>query len=190
MLQEIAHRASSANINFVILDKETALYNQLNPGLDHGIMVPLYYFQEAGLSNVNVVAISVAYLSILELFSFGTLIRNAAKALGRRVAIVASGDMSHRLKDEGPYDYHPDGQQFDAEVKKLLAAGDVHSFLDMPEQLRDNAGECGYRSLVIMFGALDGRKFTSRVFSYEGPFGVGYMTAGFLPGEERNPAVI
>lgn len=183
LLQEISQRASSANINFVLLDKDTALYNQLNPKLDHGIMVPLYYLQEAGLSGVKVVAISVAYISLLELFGFGTLIRDAAKALGRRIAIVASGDMSHRLKDEGPYDYHPDGQRFDAEVKKLLAAGDVHSFLDMPEQLRDNAGECGYRSLVIMFGALDGRKFISRVFSYEGPFGVGYLTAGFLLGE-------
>lgn len=184
LLQEIERRASSANINFILLDKETALYNQLNPGLDHGIMVPLYYLQEAGLSNVNVVAISVAFISLLELFVFGTLIRDAAEALGRRVAIVASGDMSHRLKDEGPYDYHPDGRRFDAEVEKLLAAGDVQSFLNMREELRENAGECGYRSLVMMFGALDGRKFTSRVFSYEGPFGVGYLTAGFLPGEE------
>lgn len=184
LLQEIERRASSASINFVLLDKETALYNQLKPRLDHGIMVPLHYLQEAGLSNVNVVAISVAFISLLELFIFGTLIRDAARALGRRVAIVASGDMSHRLKDEGPYDYHPDGQRFDAEVKKLLAAGDMQSFLNMPEELRENAGECGYRSLVMMFGALDGRKFVSRVFSYEGPLGVGYLTAGFLPGEE------
>ena len=184
LLQEISQRASSANINFILLDKDTALYNQLNPRLDHGIMLPLYYLQKAGLSDVKVVAISVAYISLLELFNFGTLIRDAAEALGRRVAIMASGDMSHRLKDEGPYDYHPDGQRFDAEVKKLLAAGDVQSFLDMPEQLRENAGECGYRSLVMMFGALDGRKITSRVFSYEGPFGVGYLTAGFIPGEE------
>jgi AmmeMemoRadiSam system protein A len=184
LLQDIAHKASSANINYILLDKDTALYNQLNPGLDHGIMVPLYYLQEAGLSNVNVVAISVAFISLLELFVFGTLIRDAAEALGRRVAIVASGDMSHRLKNEGPYDYHPDGQRFDTEVEKILAAGDVQSFLNIPEELRENAGECGYRSLVMMFGALDGRKFTSRVFSYEGPFGVGYLTAGFLPGEE------
>lgn len=184
LLQEIAHKTRLANINFVLLDKDTALNNQLNPGLDHGIMVPLYYLQEAGLNNVKVVAISVAFMSLLELFSFGTIIRDAAEVTGRRVAIVASGDMSHRLKNDGPYDYHPDGQRFDAEVKKLLAAGDVRSFLNMPEELRKNAGECGYLSLVMMFGALDGRKFTSRVFSYEGPFGVGYLIAGFLPGDK------
>ena len=37
-----------------------------------------------------------------------------------------------------------------------------------------------------MFGALDGLEFSSRVFTYEGPFGVGYLTAGFMPGEERD----
>lgn len=185
LLQEIARRANLADINVVLLDKETALYNQLNSRLDHGIMVPLHYLQEAGLSDVKILAISVAFISLLDLYSFGTLIRDAAEAMGRRVAIVASGDMSHRLKDEGPYDYHPDGQRFDMEVKKLLAAGDVQAFLDISDKLRDNAGECGYRSLVMMFGVLDGREFTSQVFSYEGPFGVGYLTAGFLPGKER-----
>lgn len=184
LLREIALRSSSANINFVLLDQDTARRNQLNPRLDHGILVPLHYLEEAGLSDASIIPISVAFLSLLELYHFGTLIRDAADALGRRVAIVASGDMSHRLKDDGPYDYHPDGERFDKEIKTLLEQGDVTALLDIPEELRSNAGECGYRSLVIMFGALDGRQFTPCVFSYEGPFGVGYLIAGFLPGEK------
>ena len=98
LLQEIARRANLADINVVLLDKETALYNQLNSRLDHGIMVPLHYLQEAGLSDVKILAISVAFISLLDLYSFGTLIRDAAEAMGRRVAIVASGDMSPDLK--------------------------------------------------------------------------------------------
>lgn len=39
----------------------------------------------------------------------------------------------------------------------------------MPEELVNNAGECGYRSLIIMLGALDGSEYDSRVLSYEGP---------------------
>lgn len=184
LLREIALRASSAGIDFVLLDQDTALHNELNPRLDHGILVPWHYLEEAGLSDVNIVPVSVAFLSLLELYHFGTLIRDAADALGRRVAIIASGDMSHRLKDEGPYDYHPDGERFDNEVKTWLEQGDVTAFLNISEELRNNAGECGYRSLVIMFGALDGRQFTPRVFSYEGPFGVGYLIAGFVPQAE------
>ncbi|MGS0765714.1 AmmeMemoRadiSam system protein A [Syntrophomonas curvata] len=184
LLKNIALRAGSADISMVLLDQDTALRNQLNPRLDHGVLVPWYYLEEAGLVEVNIVPISVAFLSLLELYRFGTIIRDAADALGRRVAIVASGDMSHRLKDEGPYDYHPDGKRFDAEVKTCLEQGDVAAFLNISEELRSNAGECGYRSLVIMFGALDGRGFTPKVFSYEGPFGVGYLVAGFLPEAE------
>ena len=103
--------------------------------------------------------------------------------MGKRVAVVASGDMSHRLKDEGPYDYHPDGSRFDLMVKDMLAEADVQGILNIPEKLRQNAGECGYRSIVIMLGVLDGYDIQSQVFSYEGPFGVGYLTAGFTPGE-------
>lgn len=186
LLKEIALRTSAAGIGFILLDGETARVNQLNPRLDHGILVPWHYLEEAGLNDVNIIAVSVAFLSLLDLYHFGAVIRDAADAVGRRVAIVASGDMSHRLKDEGPYDYHPDGEHYDLEVRKLIEQGDVNAFLNISEELRNNAGECGYRSLVIMFGALDGREFGSRVFSYEGPFGVGYLVAGFLPGAEGN----
>jgi len=184
LMREIAQYSNQNNISVVLLDERTALNNRLNPRLDHGILVPLHYLQEAGLGEVKIVAISFGYLSILELYNFGTLIAKAAEKLERRVAIVASGDMSHRLIDDGPYDYHPDGERFDTAVKNLLAKGDVKGFLNIPQDIRENAGECGYRSIVIMFGTLDGRNFTPRVFSYEGPFGVGYLVAGFQPGEE------
>ncbi|MGE5389586.1 MAG: AmmeMemoRadiSam system protein A [Deltaproteobacteria bacterium] len=186
LLKEIEARSNSALTNFIVLDDELARNNQLQHRIDHGILVPLYYLQQAGLPNVPVAAISIGYLPLMELYAFGGFIRDAADALGRNIAIVASGDMSHFLKDEGPYQYHPDGARFDALVKELLEKGDVVSFVNMPEDLRNNAGECGFRSLVIMLGALDGYEFNSRVFSYEGPFGVGYLTAGFVPGEERD----
>jgi len=186
LLKEIENRSNSAQVNFIVIDGELARNNQLQYRLDHGILVPLYYLEKAGLPKVPVVAISIGYLPLQELYSFGGFIRDAAESLGRRIAIVASGDMSHFLKDEGPYHYHPDGIRFDAGVKQLLEERDVVSFVNLPEDLRNNAGECGFRSLVIMLGALDGREFTSQVFSYEGPFGVGYLTAGFVPGEERD----
>lgn len=186
LLKEIEARSNSAQINFIALDKELARTHRLQHRLDHGILVPFHFLQQAGLPQVQVLAISIGYLPLMDLYSFGGFIRDAANALGRNIAIVASGDMSHFLKDEGPYQYHPDGAHFDARVKELLEKGDVVSFINMPEDLRNNAGECGYRSIVIMLGALDGREFSSKVFSYEGPFGVGYLTAGFIPGAERD----
>jgi AmmeMemoRadiSam system protein A len=185
LLAGIEKGARQAGIPFLSIDEELARHNHLQSRLDHGILVPLHYLQEAGLPDMPIVAISIGYLSITELYGFGTLIRQAAQKLGRNIAVIASGDMSHRLKDEGPYDYHPDGERFDHQMRDLIAAGDTLSLLEIPEDLRNNAGECGYRSVVILLGTLDGLHFSPQVFSYEGPFGVGYLVAGFTPGEEK-----
>jgi hypothetical protein len=42
------------------------------------------------------------------------------------------------------------------------------------------AGQCGLRSLVALGGFLgDEAVRDPQIFSYEGPFGVGYLVAGF-----------
>ncbi len=181
LMAKIGKIAVDAGINMLAVDGELARNNGLNPSLDHGILVPLYYIQEAGLKDIPIVAISIGFLEVQELYVFGKAIQDAAEQLGKRIAVLASGDMSHRLKNEGPYDYHPDGLHFDQRVKTILETADVDSLLNMPLTLRENAGQCGYPSLIIMFGALDGIDFEPRIFSYEGPFGVGYLNAGFFP---------
>jgi len=166
------------------INREIAGKYRLNPELDHGIMVPLYYLQQTGL-RTPLVAISIGLLSNIDLYRFGTLIQKTAHQLGRRVALIASGDMSHRLKEEGPYRFHPDGSVFDGQIRELIGQGNVEGILNIASGLRENAGECGYPSIVIMLGALDGHELQSRVFSYEGPFGVGYLVAGIIPTNER-----
>ncbi len=135
LLKEIATRSAQSNLPFIILDKDTARQHRLNPDLDHGILVPFHYLQEAGLTDVKIVAISVAYLSTFELYQFGHILEQAADKVGRKVAILASGDMSHRLKSDGPYEYHPDGPIFDQAVRELLGAGDAKGILDLPESM-------------------------------------------------------
>jgi aromatic ring-opening dioxygenase LigB subunit len=185
LIKEIANAAASEGITFLPIDKATAAGHRLNARLDHGILVPLMYLKEAGLKETRIIAISVGYLPITDLYRLGSIITASAEKLGRRIAVVASGDMSHRLKEEGPYDYHPDGPRFDKKMCEYLSAGDVLATIKMPAELRDNAGECGFRSVVMMLGTLDGKDFSSSVISYEGPFGVGYLVAEFVPGKPR-----
>jgi len=190
LLSEIGRLCSDADITMLAIDEGLAGKYNLQKNLDHGILVPLYYLQEAGCHDIEIIALSVAYLPLLELYQTGLIIRQAAQRLGRRVAIVASGDMSHHLKSEGPYSYHPDGPRFDRLMQDMLARGDVSGILELDEGMRNNAGECGYRSVVMMLGALDGLSFESQVFSYEGPFGVGYLVAGFKPGTEARVSIL
>jgi len=189
LVRELSGMARQKGISLVEIDRDLARRHGLNEKLDHGVLVPLNYLEKAGMGNKPVVSISVGYLDVLELYAFGQLIRQAAQRLQMKAAVVASGDMSHRLKDEGPYDYHPDGSVFDQQIKELLRVGDIEAILRIPDSLRHNAGECGYMSIVIMLGALDGYAFESRIFSYEGPFGVGYLVAGLAPGSSR-PSVM
>jgi AmmeMemoRadiSam system protein A len=186
LIQELGLLVEGQGITLVGVNREIARRHKLNQQLDHGIMVPLYYLEKAGLGKLPIVAISVGLLPNLQLYTFGKLIQQAAQILNKRVAIVASGDMSHRLKDEGPYDYHPDGTRYDLAIRDLIIEKDVKGILEISEKLRHNAGECGYPSILIMLGALDGYDFQPTIFSYEGPFGVGYLTVGINPDKPRN----
>ena len=92
---------------------------------------------------------------------------------------MASGDLSHKLKADGPYGFAPEGPVFDEAVTKAMAAGDFLSFLAMDAGLCSRAAECGLRSFQMMAGALDGLAVSPRLLSHEGTFGVGYAVALF-----------
>lgn len=144
------------------------------PELDHGVMVPLYF-----LKPERIVRISLSGLSLTDHYRFGMCISEAARALSRKVAIVASGDMSHKLKTDGPYGFAPEGPEHDSFVCDCIRDGDFRSLISIDPKLCERAAECGFRGLVMLLGTLDGLKTTSRVLSYEGPYGVGYLTATF-----------
>jgi len=99
----------------------------------------------------------------------------------KRLAWIASGDMSHRLAENGPYGLHPSGPKFDREFIDLLKKKDVGGILNMNPRLVEEAGECGLRSFCQLLGAFQGTKikWTPEILSYEAPFGVGYLVANF-----------
>lgn len=146
--------------------------------LDHATLVPLWFLQRE-YKAFQLVRISVSGLSGQEHFALGKCVAEAAETLGRRTVFIASGDLSHRLSDQGPYDYAVEGPVFDKQVTEAMAAGDLQAFLRFPEEFCEAAGECGLRSFQILAGALDGKSVTPSLLSYEGPFGVGYAVAAF-----------
>lgn len=147
-------------------------YN-VNVGLDHGVMVPLYFINKQ-YTQYKLVHITYAPLSDMDLYKFGITIRKAVEQLPGKAVFIASGDLSHRLKEEGPYDYSPHGEKFDKEFLQHLENGDVISLFGMEKEMVCNAGECGRRSVITLLGALEGYDFKGDLLSYEGTFGVGY----------------
>lgn len=144
--------------------------------LDHGTSVPLYFLLRNGWKG-KVVALGYTFLSNEDHLRFGACIKRAIEEMGHPVAIVASGDLSHRLKPGAPAGFYPDAHLFDEEVVESLRACDPSRIVNINQHLRKQAGECGYRSMLIAFGATEETEQRCEVLSYEAPFGVGYMVA-------------
>lgn len=154
--------------------------------LDHGTMVPLHFINKY-YNDYKLVRIGISGLSLIEHYKFGKCIAKVAEELNRSVVFIASGDLSHSLKDEGPYGYTEEGPIFDKEVTVAMDRGDFMKFLSLNEEFCEAAGECGLRAFIIMAGALDGKDVESELLSYEGPYGVGYAVATFkATGENEN----
>jgi len=146
-----------------------------NP-LDHGALVPLYYLAEQGWDGPVVVIGFTAQSNELHV-EFGRAVKRAAVEIGRKIAFIASGDLSHRLTVDGPYRYEPTAHLFDEQIVRGVDSGDASVIMGIDTTLRYNAGECGYRSILVGLGVAEGLGGTPEVLSYEGPFGVGYMVA-------------
>jgi AmmeMemoRadiSam system protein A/AmmeMemoRadiSam system protein B len=144
--------------------------------LDHGTAVPLYFLQRNGWRG-RVVALGYTFLSNEDHLRFGACIKRAADELGRPVAFVASGDLSHRLKPSAPAGFNPKAYLFDQEVVEAIRVAQPQRIVEIDQGLRKMAGECGYRSMLVAFGATDETKRDCEVLSYEAPFGVGYLVA-------------
>ncbi len=144
--------------------------------LDHGAFVPLY-FMEKELPKTKLIHITIGMLELNTLYDLGLKIKEVLEAGEGTFAIVVSGDLSHRLKEDGPYGYHEKGPEFDRRIINTIKRCNVADILNMPKEIYGPAGECGLRPIALGFGILGEGKMTSRVVSYEGPFGVGYMNA-------------
>lgn len=141
--------------------------------LDHGAMVPLYFVNQF-FKEYKLVRIGLSGLSLKKHYELGESIGKTAEKLGRRAVFIASGDLSHRLKAEGPYGYQAEGPEYDRRLMTLMGEGAFGELFDFSEDFCEKAGECGHRSFTIMAGALDKKKVQAELLSYEGPFGVGY----------------
>jgi AmmeMemoRadiSam system protein A/AmmeMemoRadiSam system protein B len=167
LLAEITRAAAAENLSTMRIKGRE---------LDHGTAVPLYFLQRNGWRG-RVVALGYSFLSNEDHVRFGKCIRAAVDKLGRPIAFIASGDLSHRLKPEAPAGFNPEAHLFDEEVVDAIRSCSTKRIVDIDQELRRTAGECGYRSMLVAIGAGEGLEQSCEVFNYEAPFGVGYLVA-------------
>lgn len=179
-IQGLKERAGREKIEVITLSTAELENYNFKSTLDHGVLVPLHFIVKAGL-KAPVVPITMGLLPYNDLYNFGKIIQKTLNEMDIDAVIIASGDLSHRLKPGAPAGYNPRGEEFDKRLINLLDEENYELVLKLEPKLIEKAGECGLRPLIIMLGALEGLSFFSEVKSYEGPFGVGYAVVGFYP---------
>jgi aromatic ring-opening dioxygenase LigB subunit len=146
--------------------------------LDHGAGVPLATLVPAGLKP-SVVVLSPTMDAGKPQFAFGQAVKEAIMSINRRVAVICSGDLSHRLSSDTPNGFSPKGKEFDDLMLANLASGSASPILQMNPELVEEAHACGYGPICMLMGILDRVNCTPELLCYEAPFGVGYCTMEF-----------
>ena len=148
--------------------------------LDHGTMVPLWFIRNR-YSEGKLVRIGLSGLPLTEHYRLGQIIARAVEDTGRRAVLIASGDLSHKLREYGPYGFASDGPEYDRRIMDVYGRAAFGELFDFDDGFCYRAAECGHRSFVIMAGAFDGLRVKATVLSHQDVTGVGYGICTFYP---------
>lgn len=152
--EAIAREAGSADLN-VIAHKVESL------GLEYGTIVPMHYMNPDGWAKVVSIA-SPLFTSLEESRTLGEATRRAIAQSDERVAVLASGSLSHRLwpnKNLGPEAWTSVASEFnrqvDLRVLELWQQRRYREFIDMlPDYATKCNGEGGMADTIMLFAAL------------------------------------
>ncbi|HBR30295.1 MAG TPA: hypothetical protein DD789_12760, partial [Firmicutes bacterium] len=184
LIESILAETAQADLPCLELTDEQLLRYRIEPELDHGVLVPLSFLANP---EARLVATGMSLLPWLEQYKLGMAIGRAIRSLPQRIAVIASGDLSHCLLPGTSAAYDPRGKEFDETLIGLLKAQNWEALFELDPVLVEKAAECGFRTILMLLGVFAGFKVESEVLSYEGPFGVGYGVVSFTPkGEDKS----
>jgi MEMO1 family protein len=152
------------------------------PKLDHGELVFLDYLQKAGCTP-RLVVLSAVWGSPKSYYDAGKALGAVLRKHTGGVQYVASGDLSHSTRNTPGRRATPEGPQFDRIVAAAVKGADPKPLLALDEGFIRNAQQCGLCSFLLGFGVMDGEDAKGEVYSYDDPFGVGYLVGKIAGGK-------
>ncbi|MFA4845875.1 MAG: AmmeMemoRadiSam system protein B [Patescibacteria group bacterium] len=158
--------------------ERVALTLDSSSSLDYGTGVPLTYLLVKS-PDVQVVPISHSGLSPRDHVRFGNLLKDVIDTSKKRIAVIASGDLSHCLESKSPLGFRREGELYDGRVIEAVKNHSLATLLNLEETTLTQAGQCLHEQMLILFGILEKTQTRPEVLTYEHPFGVGYLVAEF-----------
>ena len=176
----------TAKVDFLLLDhihrmmrnEQIPFTLTSQPELDYGFTVPLLLLTPH-VEKWKLIPLATSLLDGRTHFEFGRQLKCVLHAEERRVAVIASADLSHHANASSPQGARPEGEQFDTSVRQKVLALDAAGLLAIDPTILERAGQCGYKPILTLLGTLEGINCTPRELSYEAPFGVSYSVINF-----------
>jgi len=143
-------------------DKLEVLAHQVETlPLEYGTIVPMHYMNEGGWARVLSVAAPI-FASVQENKRFGEACRRAILSSGRKVAVLASGSLSHKLvpNDQvGDNQWEQVGSEFNRQVDlRVMDLWKERRYAEFCRMLPEYSTKCNGEALMIdthmIFGLL------------------------------------
>lgn len=160
------------------LETKAKLQLITEPFLDHGTSIPLRLLL-GETSEVKIIPLYYSGLDNNDHFEFGKILQETLFHYPEKIAVIASGDLSHCHTKDAPLGYSPRAKKFDKKLVDLIKNNKPQDILKLETELIIEVHECGLRSILILLGILDDIKHQANILSYETPFGIGYLCADF-----------
>lgn len=146
--------------------------------LDYGVTIPLFFLM-AHLPTAKIVPLAVSELSLEEHAAFGAALIQEIHAEPRRIALIASSDLSHHANEQSPKGASPAGAAFEQAVQAAVLNRSVEPLTKLSKETLEQAEQCGARPIAMLLGAIKELNVKPVILAYEAPFGVGTLTAEF-----------
>lgn len=150
--------------------------------LDYGSGIPVYLLRGQN-ENLRVIVTAPAQdLDLEQHIAFGEKLKPILDKNERRIAVIASGDLSHRLTRNAPGGYSSKGPKFDNKVIEYISYPEtvIENILKLDTRLIIDANECGLKPLCILMGILKDINWQPDILNYQTDFGVGYLSVEFI----------
>ncbi len=172
--------ALADDIKNILENSENAIRLSSQSYLDYGSAVALQLLT-GDLKNTKVLPLFPAMnLNRDYHFKFGKQLREYLHTRSEKIAVIAVGDLSHRLKKNSPAGYSPKGARFDNRLIEYLneSNNSIEKIMTIDDKLADEVLEGALKQLSLLLGII-GEDFKPEVLAYQNDFGVGYLSVNF-----------
>jgi aromatic ring-opening dioxygenase LigB subunit len=143
--------------------------------LDWGVIIPLHFLARPDARLVVLCpSRSPGFAPLVDL---GRAVARAAEASPARVGLVASSDLCHTHRPDGPYGYHPEALRLDREIVAAVEADDLDRLYAFPPERVEQGKPDGLWQIAVADGARRVVPFRFAWAAYACPTYYGMMVA-------------